>query len=144
MRWIQGLEAGQAEARAEIAAVQAESADAEGRVAVLEDKIEALEAENAHLESMKVPCFPTSEETKDCLPGDLTLEVLTSLCAATSLLRTCLTQRLLQEERACFAYMCFFCNVGECQQTVRLCQMFTFSLPLHGPWKADVMLLLMS
>ncbi len=102
MRWIQGLEAGQAEARAEIAAVQAESADAEGRVAVLEDKIEALEAENAHLESMKVPCFPTSEETKDCWPGDLTLEVLASLCAATSLLRTCLTQRLLQEERACF------------------------------------------
>ncbi len=52
----QGLEAGQAEARAEIAAVQAETADAEGRVAALEDKIEALESENAHLESMKVRC----------------------------------------------------------------------------------------
>lgn len=50
----QGLEAGQAEARAEIAAVQAEKADTEGRLAQLEDKLEALEAENAHLESMKV------------------------------------------------------------------------------------------
>ena len=34
--------------------MQAESAEAEERMAALEDKIEALEAENAHLESMKV------------------------------------------------------------------------------------------
>ena len=50
----QGLEAGEAEATAAIKAVQAEKAELEGRLSALEDKIEALETENANLESMKV------------------------------------------------------------------------------------------
>lgn len=51
---MQGLEAGQAEARASVKAMQAEKAEVEGRLHVLEDKLEALEQENASLESMKV------------------------------------------------------------------------------------------
>ncbi len=51
---MQGLEAGEAEAKAAIKAVQAEKAELEGRLGALEDKIEALETENANLESMKV------------------------------------------------------------------------------------------
>ena len=50
----QGLEAGEAEAKAAIKAMQAEKAEVEGRLSALEDKIEALEIENANLESMKV------------------------------------------------------------------------------------------
>lgn len=45
--------------------MQAETADAEGRVAALEDKIEALEAENAHLESMKVRCCKQERAEQD-------------------------------------------------------------------------------
>ena len=51
---MQGLEAGQAEARASVKAMQAEKAEVEGRLHALEDKLEALEQENASLESMKV------------------------------------------------------------------------------------------
>lgn len=51
---FQGLEAGEAEATASIKAVQAEKAELEGRLSTLDDKIEALETENANLESMKV------------------------------------------------------------------------------------------
>lgn len=53
----QGLEAGEAEAKASIKAMQAEKAELEGRMSALEDKIEALETENANLESMKVGSF---------------------------------------------------------------------------------------
>ena len=51
---LQGLEAGEAEAKASIKAVHAEKAELEGHLSALEDKIEALETENANLESMKV------------------------------------------------------------------------------------------
>jgi hypothetical protein len=47
------LEAGKAETKAEIQAVQAEKADLEAKVAAQEERIDALENDNAHLESMK-------------------------------------------------------------------------------------------
>ena len=55
METLQGLEEGQAEGRAELQVALAQKVEAEGRLAGLEEKLEALEAENAQLESMKVP-----------------------------------------------------------------------------------------
>lgn len=47
------MEAGKAEATAEIQSVQAEKADLEARLATQEERIEALENDKEHLESMK-------------------------------------------------------------------------------------------
>ena len=66
---LQGLEAGEAEAQAAIQAVQAEKAELEGRLSALEDKIEALETENANLESMKV-CHLAAAPHRRCRARD--------------------------------------------------------------------------
>lgn len=49
----QGMDAGQAEAQAALQAALAEKAETEGKLAGLEERLEALETENAQLESMK-------------------------------------------------------------------------------------------
>lgn len=64
----QGLEAGEAEAKASIKAMAAEKAELEGRLSSLEDKLEALEAENANLESMKVRLQPYEVRAGSALP----------------------------------------------------------------------------
>lgn len=51
---LQGLEAGQAEGREELQAALAQRAEAEGQLAGLGERLQALEAENAWLESLKV------------------------------------------------------------------------------------------
>ena len=69
----QGLEAGEAEAKASIKAMAAEKAELEGRLSSLEDKLEALEAENANLESMKVRLQPHEIRAEIALPCRLWL-----------------------------------------------------------------------
>ena len=70
---LQGLEAGQAEGRAELQEALAQRAEAEGRLAGLEDRLEALAAENAQLESLKVPAY----------------RVLLAFCAQSCLSQSC-------------------------------------------------------
>ena len=81
------MEAGEAEAHAALQVALAEKAEVEGKVAGLEDRLEALEAENAQLESMKVgwPCH---------CPGDLACcDVWMQGCSLRSgvLMHCCLT-----------------------------------------------------